>query len=185
MRRISAIVVLGALLVAACGGGDSDSSSEPVGATGDGDSVVTTPADDAAPVDTAAPVDNGSEESEDADAPVVPPAPSSGDGSCDVTVSGDKQDEWSGGGTLADVSVNSWYSEAQKEIVGDVFGIILNCVSDGVNSLSIVSSSTADESSVPQAPGTYELTPDGGLSGSDPFAVLITLEDSETKLAGR
>jgi hypothetical protein len=176
MRRLGAVVVLGSLVIAACGGGggDGDSSSAPAGTSGDGDSAITTPADDAAPVDTAA------EESEDADAPVVPPAPSSGDGSCDVTVSGDKQAEWSGGGTLADVGVSYWYSDAEKGIVGDAFGVILNCVSDGVDSLSIVSGSTADEASIPQAPGTFQLTPDGGPSGSDLFAVLITLEDSET-----
>jgi hypothetical protein len=174
MRRLGAVVVLGSLLIAACGGGDSDSSSEPAGTSGDGGSGATTPVEDVAPADTAA------EESDDADVADVPAAPSSGDGSCDVKVSGDKQAEWSGGGTLADVGVSYWYSEAEKEIVGDAFGVILNCVSDGVDSLSIVSGSTADEASIPQAPGTYQLTPDGGLSGSDQFAVLITLEESET-----
>jgi hypothetical protein len=173
MRRFSAVVVLGSLAIAACGGGGDDSSSEPAGTSADADSVATTPADDAAPLDTAA-QDVG-------DAPdVPPPAPSSGDGSCDVQVTGDKQTEWSGGGTLADVGVSYWYSDAEKELVGDGFGIILNCSSDGVDSLSIVSGSTADEASIPQAPGTYQLTSDGASTGSDLFGVLITLEDSET-----
>jgi hypothetical protein len=172
MRRFIALVVLGSLAIAACGGGGDDSSSEPTGTSADADSVVTTPADDAAPIDTTA--------QDGDDAPDVPAAPASGDGSCDVQVTGDKQTEWSGGGTLADVGVSYWYGDAEKEIVGDGFTIILNCVSDGVDSLSILSGSTADEASIPQGPGTYQLTSDGASTGSDLFGVLITLEDSET-----
>ena len=38
----------------------------------------------------------------------------------------------------------------------------------------------ADETSIPQGPGTYALTSDEAATGSDLFAVLMTLEDSET-----
>ena len=173
MRRLSAVVALGSLVIAACGGGGDDSSSSPAGTSGDSDSAATTPAEDVPPLDTAAPDDGEN-------APDLPAAPSSGDGSCDVQVTGDKQTEWSGGGTLADAGVSYWYGDAEKEIVGDGFTIILNCVSDGADSLSIVSGSTADEASIPQAPGTYQLTSDGASTGSDLFGVLIALEDSET-----
>lgn len=161
------------MAVAACGGSD-DSSSEPSGTSADGETVATVAADDDASADTAA-----DDESDD-DAPDVVVAPSSGDGSCDVTVTGDKQVDWSGGGTLADVLVSYWYGDAERELVGDSFSVLLNCVGDDGNSLSIFSSSTADESSVPQAPGTYELTSEGASTGSDLFGVLISLVDSET-----
>ncbi len=178
MKRLIVVVALGALALAACGGSD-DSSSEPSGTSADGETVATAAADDVASADTVADDEGGD------NAPEVVVAPSSGDGSCDVNVSGDKQAEWSGGGTLADVLVSYWFDDAAREVMGDGFTILLNCTGDDGNALSIFSTPAADESNVPQGPGTYELTvdeftDDGALVESDLFGLLITLVDSET-----
>jgi len=159
--------VLGASLIAGCGG-SGDSSSEPSGSAADADTeVVATLPDDDAVSDAG---DSGSEAS-------LPPVPEYGDGSCDVSVTGDKQVEWSGGGTLADVGASYWYGDVERDLGLDGFTIILNCGGDDGDSLSFASVSTADESSVPQGPGTYQLTTS---TDSDLFVVLLQLVDSET-----
>jgi uncharacterized protein YaiE (UPF0345 family) len=174
MRTMIMGVVTVGIVIAGCGESDSDDTSAP-------NSEVSTPAaDDDAGVageEEGAGVDP--EDPSVVSSIEVPPIPETGEGSCSVTVSGDKQAEWTGGGTLGDAGISYWYGDAERELIGDGFSILLNCQGDG-DSLSFVSGSAADETTVPMAPGSYSLTSAGAQSGVDPIGVLVVLADSAT-----
>jgi hypothetical protein len=167
MRRLSIVLVVAGLV--ACGGGDD----------ADGPASSATSQPDTSQPDASQPDTSQPDTSHDGSA-VSESETTSGAGTCKVAVTGDKTAEWAGGGTAGDVAVSYWFGEAEREMVGDGFTMILNCGTGEGNSISLLSGATADESSVPMAPGTYAMTSGGGSVGDDLFGALITLEDSET-----
>jgi hypothetical protein len=174
MRTAVVLAVVGMFAVSACGGDD-----DATGAASVDTGAVTTPApgtddtgDDAGGTGGGT-GDTGDEGSESE-------IPAAGEGSCRVTVSGDKQVEWTAGGTAADVASSYWFDDRDRDILGDEFVLILNCGDGSGDSLSLLAGTAADETTVPFGPGTYELSGSGAMMGDDLFAVLLVLEDSET-----
>jgi hypothetical protein len=112
----------------------------------------------------------------------VPDMPASGDGSCTVDVTGDVTTSWSQDQNVGSVLVSEWFTETEREMLGDSFSILLNCVGDGDDSLSALTTGVATADNVPQAPGTYELTGGAGMFGGegDLWSLLLSLDGTDT-----
>jgi hypothetical protein len=178
-RCVGVIVVLGALVLAACGGDDDEGDAAPVSSTEEeeadaGDAGTADPGDDAADDDA------GDDSAGDDEADLtVPQFDVVNDGTCSVSVTGDKQAEWTGGGTIADVLVSYWLTEEEAEFLGDdAFTILFNCTGPSGDSISIFNGQGGTADNIPQAPGSYPLQ--GGFAEGAVFASLLTLTDSET-----
>ncbi len=123
----------------------------------------------------------GGGDDDDADAaasdPSIPNLPTVNDGTCSVDVTGDLEAAWTGGGTAGDHLISYWLDDDQRELYGEEFGLLLNCVNGG-DMLTIMAGRNASEESVPMAPASYQVTPEE--LGDRLFAVLVTLSASET-----
>jgi hypothetical protein len=175
-RKVGVLVVLGAVVLAACGGDDD----------GGADSTTTTPGDAQVAAEDD---DDGGEDGDDRTADggtaddvgelTVPQFDVVNDGTCSVSVTGDKQADWTGGGTVADVLVSYWLTDEEAEFLGDdTFTILFNCTGPSGDSISIFNGQGGTADTVPQAPGTYPMQ--GGFAEGAVFASLLTLADSET-----
>ncbi len=164
MNRVvsGAAVLVALLLVGACS--DDDDGTAPVGSEG----VASSDAE--AVTDVTA--------TEDADGEPIVSFEVTNDGSCSVTVTGDKEVSYEGGGTVADVLMSYWLTDAETELLGDDFTFLFNCSGPSGDSLSIFNSVGGTAETIPQAPGAYPLT--GGLAGDGLFSALVTIADSET-----
>jgi hypothetical protein len=109
----------------------------------------------------------------------IPEMAAVGGGSCSVSLSGAYDAEWSEEQNSGSGLVTYWLSEEQKGILGDGLSIIANCTGDGDSSFSLLSSTEADESSIPMAPGTYDLEPAGALEASGPWSILMVVDGAE------
>lgn len=158
---IRPVVVIAALVLAAGACGDDDEpNAEPVETT-----PSSTVPDDATDDDVS-------------DETTAPPS-ASGGGTCSVDVSGDTQASWTGGGSPSDLIVSAWFDDAERELLGDDFTLIVNCTGPGNDYLGLLAGSDADETSVPMAPGSYPLMRNTGTQRSL-FSPLLTLTDSDT-----
>jgi hypothetical protein len=184
--RHSTLIATAALLVvaaAACGGDDDGGGgAEAVVGGDDGTAIVGDP--------PAVPADDGSEARDAPDAPEAPAGapppdapevsmpdlPTVNDGTCSVNVTGDEETSWTGGGTVGDYIISYWFDDTDRELFGDDFAILLNCVS-GADMLTIMTRPHADATSVPMAPASYELRSqrEDGL-----FTMLVTLAASNS-----
>jgi hypothetical protein len=109
----------------------------------------------------------------------VPEMEAIGGGTCSVSLTGAHNAEWSDEQNTGSGLVTYWLTEEQRGVWGDSLSIIANCTGDGESNFSLLSSTEADESSVPMAPGTYELTPGGALGGNGVWSVLMTVDGSD------
>jgi hypothetical protein len=176
MRTAVVIAVAGVLALSACAGGDDATTDEADGDTG---AVVTEgQAEGQTEVDGSDEPTGGEDGEPAGDRPEA--RPTGLGGSCEVSVTGDKQIEWTAGGTVGDVASSYWFDDRDRSIMGDDFMLILNCTDFDGNAVSIVAGTAADETTVPFGPGTYEFTSAGAMMGDDPLGVLMVLADSET-----
>lgn len=165
-RCVTVITVVAALVLGACGGSDEEPDT-------DADRVTT----EAPPAPDGTSVDESAEEPSEGEGPE--PLPVIGEGSCRVVVTGDKQVEWTGGGTAGDIAASYWFTDEDREFFGDEFILLMNCDGAG-GSLSLLTGPNANESNVPLGPGAYTLTSSGASVGDDLFGALVVLTDSET-----
>jgi hypothetical protein len=173
--------------VAGCGGSDQPTATEdgPPGSTATADAVAdsgavssaTTAASEASvPVDP----DDGDATSSDSGAYAgLQPGPNEF-GQCRVDVTGAETVSWDAGGGYAATLVDYWLTEAERELLGtDVFGLIINCTSE-FGYVGFTAADAADSSTVPLAPGRYELPPaSAGLEVPNPIRGGIDIEGSE------
>jgi len=104
-----------------------------------------------------------------------------GDGSCSVTLTGSVEASWGEQQNTGSGMVSYWFGDMERSLMGDGLKIIANCTGDDGSNFSLLSSNEADETSVPHAPATYELTESGGLLGSSGlWSVLLTVAGSDT-----
>jgi hypothetical protein len=185
MRVTAVVMAAGLLALAGCDSGDdtgSDVTSEATSAaTTEATEPQSTIADEGSSATTSIP-DAGTEGG-GAEEPGDQPQMAETDGSCQVTVTGDKQTGWTAGGTVGDVASSYWFDDADREVMGEEFVLILNCGDGSGDSLSLVAGPSANEATVPFGPGTYELTSDGAMMGADLIGALLVLEDSATNWA--
>jgi hypothetical protein len=106
----------------------------------------------------------------------VPEMDAIGGGTCSVSLTGAHNAEWSAEQNTGSGLVTYWLTEEQRGVWGDSLSIIANCTGEGESNFSLLSSSESDESSIPMAPGTYELTPGGALGGNGVWSVLMTVD---------
>ena len=194
-RRIGPIVPLFvlALVVTACGGDDDDAGNGDATADDVAEPDATAGDDGAEADDTAADADDGAEaddtaadadeaDADEADVGDEPAEPLGGSG-CRVDVTGDKTVSWTAAPSMGSVLAWYWAGESERELFGDEFTMILNCDGDG-GYVGFLSSSGANEETVPFGPGSYEI-PDSSVADLDgqaeaAFTALVTIDDSDT-----
>jgi hypothetical protein len=101
-------------------------------------------------------------------------------GQCHVDVTGAESVSWDAGGGAAATGVHYWLTDAERDMFGtDVFVLILNCTSE-FGYVGFTADDAADSSTVPLAPGRYELPPvSAGLDVPNPIRGGIDLERTE------
>lgn len=153
-------------LLAACGDDDSPESTEDAGATTTAADDATEPADDEDETDGEDDADGGDDE-----------APAGSDqGHCTVRTTGDVEVEFEGPGGNSAVGSDHWLTEEEKLAAAEFldmdedevrrkmeagepvfYTVLLNCVQDDDNTLSLLPSQATTLEDFPQAPGTYTI----------------------------
>lgn len=181
-RGLPLFIALVPLALTACGGDDAAPTADqpavtlPAGGTVPPGSTARDPSDVTLPPGVTLPDVSG------VSLPELPDMPGSGDGSCSVEVTGDVEASWGESQNVASAMVSDWFTEAQRDMLGDSFTLLFNCEGDGDNSFSLISSNAAGNGEIPHAPGTYEISGGAGLFGAegDLWTVLIGLDGTDT-----
>ena len=114
-----------------------------------------------------------------ADLDDLPGAEAQGSGSCSVALTGGHTAEWGEQQSTSSGVVSYWFGDTERSFWGDGFTIVANCSGDGTTNFSLLSGADADESSVPMAPGTYELQPGGPLGSNGLWSILMTIDGND------
>jgi hypothetical protein len=192
MRQKLAMVLVGALVLAGCGGGDDDTAALDAALE---DTGVSAEQLEEALEDSGVSSEEIAEAVEaEAEAEADPLA---GEGECRVDITGDLAASWTGVGGQTAYGSDYLYTEDELReqydflfIEGDkpfddkladgeaiTFLLILNCTSTGNDNLSLLPGEGLDRTTLPYGPGSYPIS--GGLGGNTEagFSLLGTLAD--------